>query len=177
MDVVLVGEVLVLVAHVVAGVDVEILTLGVGDLGDISLDARVVLSQESADNGVVVGGRLGHHGRLVGKSESDHGQESPAEGHLSEVADLRDGLKGEPHTEGPADSVVAGVGVVEVGELSSVGEGQVVRDQEALMAVVVEEGVEPVKTVVLDEKVAEPGTSGCGSDATGSGLDAVQHVY
>ena len=55
MDTVLVPKILVRVVHVLAGIDVEVLLLGVLDLEHVSLDVVRVLSEICAnDRGVVI---------------------------------------------------------------------------------------------------------------------------
>jgi len=54
VDVEVVRKLLVGVAHVLAGVDVEVLLLLVSDLEDVLLNVGRVFSEEGADHGVVV---------------------------------------------------------------------------------------------------------------------------
>lgn len=160
MGVVFVTDVHVPVAHVLAGVDVEVLLLLVLDVEEVLLDEPLVLSQVRVHRwSVVVSGVL-HPGGSVDESETEEGESLPSESHGPEVWHLSHGLEAEPESAEPSESVVPHHGLVEVVELLSVLVRQVVGQQVVVVSIVVSELVEPVEAIVLNHMFSKPWTSG-----------------
>jgi hypothetical protein len=101
MDVVLISKVLVIVVHVLAGVNVEVLLLGIVDFEEFSLDGTAILSKVSTNNWTVHISGLMHQKLLVYVTNEEHVEISPALGHSSESTNIVDGLKTEVKTEKP----------------------------------------------------------------------------
>jgi len=101
MDVVLISKVLVIVVHVLAGVNVEVLLLGIVDFEEFSLDGTAILSKVSTNNWTVHISGLIHQKLLVYVTNEEHVEISPALGHSSESTNIVDGLKTEVKTEKP----------------------------------------------------------------------------
>lgn len=68
---ILVSKILVRVVHVLAGIDVEVLLLGVLDLEEVSLNVGGILSEVSSEKWSVVAGRIGHEDVLVNESKTE----------------------------------------------------------------------------------------------------------
>lgn len=159
MDVVLVAQISVGDVHVLASVNVEVLSLLVLDLKQVSLHVLLVLAEEGTDNWVVVLGRLQHQQALQHERHAEPLEESPAESRGAAVVELGDSLEGEPSTEEPGDAVVSRMGVVEVRKSLSILEWEVVGKEINLLVVAVLEGVEPLESIILYPELSEPRSS------------------
>ena len=96
MDVVLISKILVIVVHVLAGVNVEVLLLGILDFEEISLDSRRVLSKVSTHNRAVHLSGLSHQNALVKVAKTEKAENLPALGHFSESTNVLYGLDTQP---------------------------------------------------------------------------------
>ena len=112
MSMVLVSEVFVAIVHILAGIDVEILLLGICNLENISLDGGGVLSKVGTDEWFVHWSRKVHEATLEEVSKSNHGGEFPSKGHSLHIGVLGDDLKSEPEASEPGDLVVSQHSVV-----------------------------------------------------------------
>ena len=92
MDVVLISEILVIVVHVLAGVNVEVLLLGILDFEEISLNSFGVLSKVCTHNWAVHLSGLSHQDALVKVAKTEETANLPALGHPSEITNIGDGL-------------------------------------------------------------------------------------
>lgn len=156
MDMILVGEILVRVFHVLAGINVEVLLLLILDLEEVSLNAILVLSHIGTHNWTVHLTGLSHENALVEEGKTEAVEEFPSLGHLSEATNIEDGLNAEEKTGKPSDTVVSFHGLVEVSHVFSIGDSHVVREQVAFLSLRVKESVEPVETVILNPGSFEP---------------------
>lgn len=159
MGVVVVAEVLEVVAHVLGGVDLEVLSLSVLDLESVRVRVLEVLAQEGGDHGAVGHAVVELERALVAEGGSEEREQAPADGHLLEALHAEDGFSAEPEAREPGEVVVPGHAVVQAVELDSVFDGDVVGEQVHLLAAVAEE-VEVLEAVILDVVLLEPGAAG-----------------
>ena len=99
--VILVAEVLVRVAHILASVDVEVRLLVVLDLEEAGLGLVRVLAEVSLHGGAVDGSSLLHKDALVDVREEEAGESLSAELHALEGTNSSDGLHAEPEANTP----------------------------------------------------------------------------
>ena len=118
--VVVVTEILVAVVHVRAGIDIEILTLAVGDGESVSLSGIRVLAEEGRDQGTVGLTISILEDLVVEEADSQEGEDFPARSHLFEVTNTRNSLKAQPETTSPGEATIAVETLVKVVKALSV---------------------------------------------------------
>jgi hypothetical protein len=116
----------------------------------------IVLSEESTNHWVEVLGRVKHEHRLVDEGKTEHLGESPSEGRVSTVWHKSGSLETEPKSSEVSNPVVSQLRLVQIINLFSISDRNVVRKEVALVSIVVEVGIEPVETVILNKELTEP---------------------
>ena len=153
------AEVLVGVAHVLRGIDHEVLLSSILDIEHVGLNAVAVFPEVSGNCWAVHGSGVGVHESLGNESDTEGGENLPAESPLSHDRVFGNELKSEPETSEESHAVVSSLLLVEGSKSISIGVSHVVREEVSSSGRGVE-AVEPVHTVILDEVLSEPWSSG-----------------
>jgi hypothetical protein len=159
VDVNVVAEILKAVVHVRAGINIEVLTLTVGDGESISLSSIWVFAEEGRQQRTI--GLTVHilEDLVVEEADTEEWESLPSPGELLEVANTRNSLKAEPEASKPSEGAVAAVSLVEIIKSLSVLNGNVVWEEVNIFTVDWV-NIEPFKTVVLNHVFLEPGSTG-----------------
>jgi len=165
VNVVVVAKILVVVAHVIAGVDVEILTLAIGNGELVSLGNRGVLAEVSAKKRTVGQTVVVLEYVLVEESNSEKGKKLPTDGHTLEEGNTVDSLEAEPEASSPGEAAVAVEGLVKKSKALTILQGYIVGEKVGRFSIGAVD-IEPFKAVVLNEVLLEPGSSGDLGNAT-----------
>lgn len=104
---VVVTEILVAVVHVRAGIDIEILTLAVGDGESVCLSGIRVLAEEGRDQGTVGLAISILEDLVVEEANSEEGEGFPSPSQLFEVTNTRNSLKAQPEASSPGEATIA----------------------------------------------------------------------
>ena len=113
-------EILVAVVHVRAGIDIEILTLAVGNSESVSLRSIRVLAEEGRDQRTVGLAILILEDLVVDEAYSEEGEGSPSPSQLFEVTNTRYSLEAQPETSSPGEATIAVETLVKVVKALSV---------------------------------------------------------
>lgn len=117
---VVVTEILVAVVHVRAGIDIEILTLAVGDGESVCLSGIRVLAEEGRDQGTVGLAISILEDLVVEEANSEEGEGLPSPSQFFEVTNTRNSLKAQPETSSPGEATIAVETLVKVVKALSV---------------------------------------------------------
>ena len=159
MGVEVVAHVLEVVVHVLAGVDLVVLPLAVGDVEQFALSMLSMLSEEGRDQRAVSLSVVGQEEVLVEDSAAEERQAPPSDGHFLEVGHTHDGLQAQVHSTPEGKALVPLKTFVEALQLDSLLNGHVVgKEVGDGFPIVVH--VVVLEAVFLDPEFAEPGPSG-----------------
>ena len=179
MNVVFVTEVWVLVVHVFASINVEVLSLLILDIQDISLNMCAMFSQISSQYWCIIGSWMRCEGTLDESSSNNPWWHSPSKSHWSEVWVSQTNFTTEPKSSKPWDSISSKHGVVKVGHSFSISKWHIIWKQIACLAIWILKLIEPVKTIIFNQVLSEPWSSWYFSNTTevAGGCELIEHLF
>ena len=142
--------------HVLAIVDLVVLSLAISDLPGVSCADVLVLAQVAANKRSVSPGIVGRAGHLGDESDTEEGAASPAQGHRFKLGCLGDRVGCNKETESPSQSSDAFLCLPELDHVLSILVGHVVGKEVTHIALVVLVHEIVLKTVVLNLHLSEP---------------------
>jgi hypothetical protein len=117
---VIVSKILIAIGHVLRSINIEVLTLAVGDVEAITLGNLVVFSEVCAQEGSVGLTVDVLEDLVVNETYTEKGEKLPSGSHLGEIANTAHGLNTEPETTAPCENAVAVESVVKMAKTLTV---------------------------------------------------------